>query len=114
MKNFNFFLGGNPVFDILRSSFDLLPQRDKTMFMDVGCFHKTFNSFDLPHLIEWLSAAHKQDEEQVTRRLEHLKRKGLVQDVDLRSEEIIVHDLYLEFAELEAQGSFNESTNFKE
>jgi len=46
--------------------------------------------------------------------LEHLKRKGLLQDVDLRSKKVTIHDLYLEFTKLEAKGFFNDSTNLRE
>jgi len=70
VRNFNFFSGGNPVFDILRSSFDLLPPRDQAMFMDVGCFCKLPHSLEISQLIEWLCAAHKQDEEQVALRVQ--------------------------------------------
>jgi hypothetical protein len=43
--------------------------------------------------------------------LDHLKRRGLLQDVDLASGEVRVHDLYREFAELEVRGKLDESTD---
>jgi len=46
--------------------------------------------------------------------LEHLKQRSLLHDVDLRSERISMHDLYLEYAKLEAMGSFNESPNLRD
>jgi len=46
--------------------------------------------------------------------LENLKQKGLLQDVDLETREISMYDLYFEFAELEAKGSFNKSRDLRE
>jgi hypothetical protein len=45
--------------------------------------------------------------------LDHLKRRGLLQDVDLASEEVRMHDLYREFAELEVRGKLDESTDLE-
>jgi hypothetical protein len=46
--------------------------------------------------------------------LDRLKREGLLQDVDLTSGTISVHDLYIEFAELEVQGKLDESTDLED
>jgi hypothetical protein len=46
--------------------------------------------------------------------LDRLKGKGLLQDVDLTSGVISVHDLYIEFVELELQGKLDESTDLKD
>jgi hypothetical protein len=45
--------------------------------------------------------------------LDHLKRRGLLQDVDLASGEVRMHDLYTEFAELEVRGKLDESTDLE-
>jgi hypothetical protein len=42
---------------------------------------------------------------------DRLKGKGLVQDGDLTSGRISMHDLYIEFAKLEVQGKLDESTD---
>jgi hypothetical protein len=44
---------------------------------------------------------------------DRLKGKGLLQDVDLTSGTISVHDLYIEFAELELQGKLDEATDLE-
>jgi hypothetical protein len=46
--------------------------------------------------------------------LDRLKREGLLQDVDSTSGTISVHDLYIEFAELEVQGKLDESTDLED
>jgi hypothetical protein len=45
--------------------------------------------------------------------LDHLKGRGLLQDVDLASGEVRMHDLYREFAELEVRGKLDESTDLE-
>jgi hypothetical protein len=46
--------------------------------------------------------------------LDRLKEKGLLQDVDLSTGTINVHDLYYEFAQLELQGKLDEITDLEE
>jgi hypothetical protein len=46
--------------------------------------------------------------------LDRLKGKGLLQDVDLRSGTISVHDLYIELANLEVQVKLNDSTDLED
>jgi len=43
--------------------------------------------------------------------LNNLKRKGLLQDADLASGRISMHDLYLKFVTLEALGKLDGATN---
>jgi hypothetical protein len=45
--------------------------------------------------------------------LDCLKRRGLLQDVDLASGEVRMHDLYREFAELEVRGKLDESADLE-
>jgi hypothetical protein len=45
--------------------------------------------------------------------LDRLKRRGLLQDVDLTSGKVSMHDLYREFAELEVRGKLDESTDLE-
>ena len=45
--------------------------------------------------------------------LDLLKRKGLLQDVDLTSGRMSMHDLYMEFAVLEGEGKLDESADFE-
>ena len=50
VKNFSYLSGGNPMFGILRSSFDLLPLCDQSLFMDLVVY-TPFNETDMK---EWL------------------------------------------------------------
>jgi hypothetical protein len=45
--------------------------------------------------------------------LDCLKRRGLLQDVDLASGEVRMHDLYREFAELEVRGKLDKSADLE-
>jgi hypothetical protein len=45
--------------------------------------------------------------------LDHLKRRGLLQDVDLASGRVSMHDLYREFAEMEVRGKLDESRDLE-
>jgi hypothetical protein len=45
--------------------------------------------------------------------LDHLKRRGLLQDVDLASGRVRMHDLYRDFAKMEVRGKLDESTDLE-
>jgi len=68
-RTFNFLSGGNPMFDIMRSSFDLLPPRDQALFMDVGCFSYQDPRYRGPYFeglnVGWLCDVQKLDEEEI-------------------------------------------------
>jgi hypothetical protein len=77
VRNFCYFAGENPVFDILRNGFDLLPPIDQTLFLDV-VYYKPFlfpfpsyQLFDM-ELMEWLCLVYKQDEDEIKNRVEPL------------------------------------------
>lgn len=64
VRNFSYFSGENPVFDILKSSFDLLPPTEQSLFMDVLLFspwkfHDEWDDFR--NLKEWLCIVYKED-----------------------------------------------------
>jgi len=72
--NFNAFSGANEVFDVLRSSFDLLRPIEQALFMDVGVFLRRLhgnidlNSIFAENLITWsesLCCQYKQDEQRM-------------------------------------------------
>lgn len=92
------------MFDIL-SGLDLLPRTQQTLPMNVGWLLRAVLD------TEWLCFVHKQDEDEIYYQLELSKRAGLLQDVDLRSNRIHMHDSYKEFVRLEMNGSADESTD---
>jgi len=68
----------NPVFDILRSSFDLLPLSLQTLFMDVGFLIRGLDLFDISirgldlfdiSILERLCDIHKLDEDEIKYRV---------------------------------------------
>jgi hypothetical protein len=68
VKNFSYLCGGNPVFDILRSSFDLLPLCEQCLFMDLvffGPFGSFFSIHEKIDMEEWLCLVHKEDEVEI-------------------------------------------------
>jgi hypothetical protein len=62
VKNFSYLSGQNPVFGILRSSFDLLPLSEQSLFMDVVLYRP---SFWCSGLKDWLCIVHKKDEAEI-------------------------------------------------
>jgi hypothetical protein len=67
VKNFSYLSGGNPVFGILRSSFDLLPLCEQCLFMDLVFYRPNYGpqysrKIDMK---EWLCLVHKQDEAEI-------------------------------------------------
>ena len=74
VRNFNYFGGENQVFDILRSSFDLLQQIEQSLFMDLiflnpnptMWFSSRVNEGDMK---EWLCLVYKVDEEEIKSRV---------------------------------------------
>ena len=74
IRNFNHFGRENPVFDILRSSFDLLQQTEQSLFMDLlsfnpFSFHGTFLSSYAVEMMKWLCLVHKVDEDEIRSRV---------------------------------------------
>lgn len=107
------------VFDVLRTSFDLLDAREQALFMDVGFFFNPVPSYarfydrkgGLLGFRDELLALYKGNEGDLQNRLDNLRRKGLLQAADLSSGRISMHDLYREFAELEAKGKFGDGAD---
>jgi len=93
VETFNFLSGENPVFDILRRSFDLLPPSDQTLFMDVGCFSNSIYSSGLPINIGWLCFSHNQDEEELALRVQIL----LLSFVSFRCEVFIIYEQIISY-----------------
>jgi hypothetical protein len=70
VRNFNHFGGKNPVFDILRSSFDLLQPTEQSLFMDLLLFHPFLvhcSNFGLwaVHMMDWLCLVYKVDKDEI-------------------------------------------------
>jgi hypothetical protein len=67
VKNFNYLSGQNPVFGILRSSFDLLPLCEQSLFMDLLFFEPLYGTIRIhPEVdMEWLCVVYKQDEVEI-------------------------------------------------
>ncbi|KAG0570617.1 hypothetical protein KC19_6G175300 [Ceratodon purpureus] len=59
-------------------------------------------------LMEWLALVHNQSLEKIGIRVQRLKERGLVEDVDMGAQEVYMHDLYREFAKLEASGKLKD------
>ncbi|KAG0570622.1 hypothetical protein KC19_6G175800 [Ceratodon purpureus] len=118
----------NPVFDILRTSFDSLRSTEQDLFMDLVRFSpnelfavEEFYSEDSEEwdeveqplssvlgLMGWLALVHNQSLENIGIRVQRLKERGLVEDVDMGAQEVYMHDLYREFANLEASGKLKD------
>jgi hypothetical protein len=64
VKNFSNLTGGNPVFGILRSSFDLLPLCEQCLFMDLVFFRPRYPRYPEDDM-EWLCLVHKEDEVEI-------------------------------------------------
>ncbi|KAG0599545.1 hypothetical protein M758_12G160500 [Ceratodon purpureus] len=98
--------GEHPLFSILRSSYDTLrPQIYQMMFMDLilGRNGSTYciNSHDMAWRLRYLY-----NEETYTfifELLEEFRRKSLIECYNLFSGEILVHDLYREFVQMEVE-----------
>jgi hypothetical protein len=65
VKNFSNLTGGNPVFGILRSSFDLLPLCEQCLFMDLLYFQPFYPFGEKIDMKEWLCLVHKEDEVEI-------------------------------------------------
>jgi hypothetical protein len=65
VRNFNYLSGQNPVFGILRSSFDLLPRCEQSLFMDLVFFKPVYPIYQKIDIKEWLCLVHKQDEVEI-------------------------------------------------
>ncbi|KAG0584041.1 hypothetical protein KC19_3G180800 [Ceratodon purpureus] len=114
-KDFNYLQEEqNPVFSILRSSFDRLRPMDQSLFMDLIIYYPTRQDLmkwlsliiynpKRQDLMEWLGLLYNQDLREIESRVQRLKERGLVE----------THDLYREFAKLETQGKVDQSVNFE-
>jgi hypothetical protein len=65
VKNFSYLSGVNPVFGILRSSFDLLPLCEQCLFMDLVFFIPVHSIHEKVDMEEWLCLVHKEDEVEI-------------------------------------------------
>jgi hypothetical protein len=69
VRNFNHFRGENQVFDILRSSFDLLQQTEQSLFMDLLFFLPNVDDESDFEMMEWLCLVYKVDEDEIQSRV---------------------------------------------
>jgi hypothetical protein len=73
-KNFTYFAGENPVFDIMRSSFDLLPLTERSLFLDLLLYRPfKVDRCDVgPRVVEvmeWLCLVYKEVEDKIRSRV---------------------------------------------
>ena len=75
IRNFSYFAGENPVFDVLRSSFDQLPPTERSLFLDLVIYRP----FDVPkcefggwmgEMMEWLCLVYKEGEDDIKSRVQ--------------------------------------------
>lgn len=75
VRSFNHLGGGNPVFDILRSSFDMLRPYEQSLFMDLVVFNPFLVYFgcdfqsDWANMVEWLCLVHRVTEDTIKSRV---------------------------------------------
>ncbi|KAG0562237.1 hypothetical protein KC19_9G129000 [Ceratodon purpureus] len=103
----------NPVFGILRTSFDSLKSTEQDLFMDLVIFTPRHSKVDEEAglsfgLMDWLAVVHNQSLLEIGNRVQRLKERGLVEDVDMGGQQVYMHDLYREFANLEASGKLKD------
>ncbi|KAG0575671.1 hypothetical protein KC19_5G022200 [Ceratodon purpureus] len=102
----------NPVFGILRTSFDSLKSTEQDLFMDLVVFTPMHSKVDEEGLsfglMDWLAVVHNQSLQEIGNRVQRLKERGLVEDVDMGAQHVYMHDLYREFANLEASGKLKD------
>ncbi|KAG0577117.1 hypothetical protein KC19_5G132000 [Ceratodon purpureus] len=110
----------DPVFSILRNSFDdLQNDRYKIMFLDVVLFdtksdygldeYDHYNHDGGWNIFKWLSTVHGLSVNDVHNQLRHLKRKSLLEELGDGTTIVGVHDLWREFAKVEANAWKNKS-----
>ncbi|KAG0592267.1 hypothetical protein M758_1G231600 [Ceratodon purpureus] len=109
----------NPVFSIIRVNFDRLLEADQAMFMSIALYKRARDTLLNPwtelstaeygerDVIRWLSVVRNEKPEDTQRKLEELKGKGLLEDLDMESKSVYMHDLYFEFAVMESEGVLN-------
>ncbi|KAG0588560.1 hypothetical protein KC19_2G252200 [Ceratodon purpureus] len=95
----------HPLFSLLRQGYDKLGVKEQHIFLDLVIFFPRRAPFDCTDysIVEWLSIIHGCSEGRIGRSLNALKRKALLEDSVKDGSAIKIHDLYLEFARVEAQ-----------
>jgi len=69
VRTFGYLSRRNPVFDILRSNFDLLPSSEQSLFMDVGFFYQLRRQLFHTSSIQWLCNVYKENEDAIKHRV---------------------------------------------
>ncbi|KAG0613625.1 hypothetical protein M758_6G117100 [Ceratodon purpureus] len=109
----------NPVFSILRRSFDTLKFEQRMLFMDVGVFGFVRFAWGDPdewvtwyNMFEWLSMVHGISTEELKKRLNELRKRSLLEELGDGRSRIGMHDLWREFAVMEARRGEEESSHW--
>ncbi|KAG0569871.1 hypothetical protein KC19_6G122400 [Ceratodon purpureus] len=122
----------NPVFSILRRSFDTLKFEQRMLFMDVALIDiesfsgRCFGSWTANHgfiensdysstwynLFEWLSMVQGISTNEVKKRLNELRKRSLLEELGDGRSRIGMHDLWREFAVMEARRGEEESSHW--
>ncbi|KAG0588621.1 hypothetical protein KC19_2G256600 [Ceratodon purpureus] len=95
----------HPLFSLLRQGYDKLDVQEQRIFLDLAIFfprRSPFGSTDYS-IVEWLSIIHGCSKGSIGRSLNALRRKALLEDSVKDGLAFKIHDLYLEFARVEAQ-----------
>ncbi|KAG0604044.1 hypothetical protein M758_10G140000 [Ceratodon purpureus] len=106
----------HPIFSILRTSFDSLPDKAQMLFMDVALFlpgaappHIEQYYTDSYNLFDWLSMVHGVNIDEMVLRMEGLKRKSLIEKIGDGTTKVVMHDLWHEFCVAETKvGKFKD------
>ncbi|KAG0569869.1 hypothetical protein KC19_6G122200 [Ceratodon purpureus] len=126
----------NPVFSILRRSFDTLKFEYRMLFIDVALFNfvpcsqmsRSYNPFDgywynlyirfsdywstWYNMFEWLRMVHGISTEELKKRLNVLRKRSLLEELGDGRSRIGMHDLWREFAVMEAKRGEEESSHW--
>ncbi|KAG0613627.1 hypothetical protein M758_6G117300 [Ceratodon purpureus] len=122
----------NPVFSILRRSFDTLKFEQRMLFMDVALIDiESFSGRDywsrITHfgfiensdywstwynLFEWLSMVQGISTNEVKKRLNELRKRSLLEELGDGRSRVGMHDLWREFAVMEAKRGEEESSHW--
>ncbi|KAG0569867.1 hypothetical protein KC19_6G122000 [Ceratodon purpureus] len=122
----------NPVFSILRRSFDTLKFEYRMLFMDVALIdnkpklslsRRVYDSNDgvmrnsdylstWYNMFEWLRMVHGISMEELKKRLNELRKRSLLEELGDGRSDIGMHDLWREFAVMEARLGEEESSNW--
>lgn len=100
----------HPIFSILRTSYDALPEGHKFVYIDIALYAPQGVLWSVGNLCNWLGYMHQKKPHLIKEMLMGMRAKTLIDDwVDMDSV-VTMHDLYKELAEIEVkEGGFKSS-----